>query len=96
MNFKLRGQKQIRYNVRFDKNGTGVISLGTMKNQSFTYGRLQSLSGNSFRRPGFRFNGWNTRKDGRGKSFRNRQMVQTLTSRNGRTVTLYAQWRRVK
>ena len=39
------------------------------------------------------FNGWNTKKDGSGTKYSNKQSVKNLTSNNGATITLYAQWK---
>ena len=77
------------YEVEFNANG----GTGTMANQSFTYDEAsKALTTNTFTRSGFDFNGWNTAPDGSGTSYTDGQSVQNLTSEDGGTFTLYAQW----
>lgn len=76
------------YTVRYDSNG----GAGTMPNSTHTYDVEKSLSANSFEKEGWEFAGWNTKVDGRGDTYTNEQAVTNLTSENGGTVTLYAQW----
>lgn len=57
------------YKIRFDANG----GIGTMADQSHTYDRKQALTANTFAREGYRFTGWNTRGDGKGKAFADKQ-----------------------
>ena len=76
------------YTVAFDANGGD----GTMSNQNFSYGTAQNLTANSFTRTGYTFAGWNTKADGTGTSYTDKQSVNNLTSTNGATVTLYAKW----
>lgn len=77
------------YYVAFNGNG----ATGTMTNQTHTYGTSLALSPNTFdRSPTYAFNNWNTQADGTGTSYANQASVLNLTSTNGATVTLYAQW----
>lgn len=76
------------YKVRFDTNG----GTGTMADQSHTYDRKQALTANTFAREGYRFTGWNTRGDGKGKAFTDKQTVTNLLAHDGATGVLYAQW----
>lgn len=77
------------YVVVFNANG----GTGTMDNQSFTYDEAsKALTSNTYERTGYTFNGWNTAADGSGASYTNGQSVQNLTSEDGGTFTLYAQW----
>ena len=76
------------YTVKFDANG----GSGTMPNQSHTYGVSKALTENAFTRTGYTFAGWNTKADGTGTSYADKQSVSNLTSTNGATVTLYAKW----
>ena len=73
------------YKVRFNANG----GSGSMSDQTFTYGTAQKLTENTFTRAGHTFAGW---KDGSGKSYGDEESVNNLTTTNGGTVTLYAQW----
>lgn len=79
------------YKVRFDANG----GTGTMADQSHTYDRKQALTANTFAREGYRFTGWNTRGDGKGKAFTDKQAVTNLLAHDGATGVLYAQWERL-
>lgn len=77
-----------KYTVKFNANN----GSGSMPNQAFTYGMAQTLSANTFTRSGYTFGGWNTKADGTGTAYTNTASVKDLTSQNGATVTLYAQW----
>lgn len=77
------------YKVRFDGNGA---TSGAMADQSFTYDESQELTAVTFRREGYRFIGWNTRRDGKGKAFTDKQAVADLLAHEGAVGTLYAQW----
>ncbi len=76
------------YAVQFNNNG----GSGTMSNQNFTYSVNQNLTANAFTKTGYTFSGWNTQDNGKGKSYSDGQSVSNLTTENGGTVTLYAQW----
>ena len=78
------------YSVVFNRNG----GKGAMKAQAFTYGAAKRLTGNTFVRTNFRFVGWNTKADGSGKAYANKEKVQNLTAKANGRVTLYAQWER--
>ncbi len=69
--------------VSFEANG----GSGTMEPQSVQYGVATQLNANAFTRAGYEFTGWNTKADGTGTPYDDRQSV-TLTE----SVTLYAQW----
>jgi uncharacterized repeat protein (TIGR02543 family) len=77
------------YTVKFDGNGA---TDGTMKSKSMTYGKTYTLKANAFTRTGYTFAGWNTKADGTGKSYKDKASVKNLTTKNGKTVKLYAQW----
>lgn len=79
------------YKIRFDANG----GTGTMADQSHTYDQKQALTANTFAREGYRFTGWNTRGDGKGKAFTDKQTVTNLLAHDGATGVLYAQWERL-
>ena len=73
------------YTVTFDANG----GTGTMAAQTFEGGVSQALSTNVFTRDGFLFDGWNTKADGSGTSYTDKQSI--TISQN---ITLYAQWKK--
>jgi len=80
------------YTVAFNANG----GSGNMNPMSFTYGESQALAANAFIAPTSKvFNGWNTKADGSGTAYADKATVSDLTSENGVTVTLYAQWKSV-
>ena len=51
-----------------------------------------ALTSNGFAKSGYTFAGWNSNAYGTGTAYTNGQSVSNLTSTNGATVTLYAQW----
>lgn len=79
------------YKIRFDANG----GTGAMADQSHTYDRKQALTASAFTREGYRFTGWNTRGDGKGKAFTDKQTVTDLLTHDGAVGVLYAQWERL-
>ena len=79
------------YTIEFNANG----GTGTMEHQSFTYGQSKALSANAFTRTNYAFKNWNTEADGSGTAYTDKQSVSNLTTTNGATITLYAQWTKV-
>jgi len=69
--------------LSFDANG----GEGTMAEQLFDAGVAQNILTNKFTRSGYTFTGWNTKADGSGTSYTDKQSI-TLTQ----DITLYAQW----
>lgn len=78
------------YSIHFDKNDDSAT--GTMRDMSVRYGANTRLTSNGFRKKNNTFSGWNTEKDGSGISYTNGQIINSLTSEQGETITLYAQW----
>ena len=78
-------------NVIYDSNG----GSGNMSDQTVTYETASKLKANSFVRQGYRFTGWNTKKDGSGKDYEDRETV-TKAFPVKEKVTLYAQWKEIK
>lgn len=77
------------YTVKYDGNGaTG----GSTASSTHTYDVAKALTANGFTKTGYTFKGWNTKADGSGTAYTNKQSVKNLTSAKGATVTLYAQW----
>ena len=85
---KTIGNTPNTYYVQFKANG----GSGTMENQAFTYDAPQALTANAFSRTGYIFSGWNTAYNGSGVPYQDQQIVKNLTTVDGETVTLYAQW----
>lgn len=72
-------------------NGNGNTS-GSTATSTHTYNVTKTLTANGFSKTYYNFVGWNTRADGSGVSYADKQSVKNLTSTNGATITLYAQW----
>ena len=77
----------IEYTVKYDPNG----GVGTMDDQSRAYDDKTLLTTNAFTLEGYTFTGWNTVADGSGTSYAD-ENVSNLSSTDGDTVTLFAQW----
>lgn len=80
------------YKVKYNGNGATSGKMGVQT--GFTYGKSKKLNGNKFSKKGYVFVGWNTNKDGSGITYKNASNVKNLTTRNGDTVILYAQWKK--
>lgn len=83
INTRLKQQKVI-----FDSNN----GSGTMDTQTFSYGQSQNLTANRFSRAGYEFAGWNTKADGNGTAYVDKQSVSFSPVIDGDGITLYAQW----
>ena len=77
-------------------NGNGATSGSMKKMTKCSYGKKYRLSANKFKKTGYKFVGWNTKKNGKGKMYKNKAKIKNLTPKNGKTVTLYAQWKKIK
>lgn len=76
------------YTIKFNGNG----GSGSMSEHTCTYGVAWTLTANSFTREGYTFSGWNTKANGTGTAFTDKKSVTNITSENGATINLYAQW----
>ncbi|MCM1568095.1 MAG: InlB B-repeat-containing protein [Roseburia sp.] len=83
-----------KYTVVF--NGNNNTNNVKMSSKTYKYGTSYKLPANTFKRTGYTFTGWNTKKDGSGKSYSNKASVKNLTTKSGGKVTLYAQWKKKK
>ena len=79
-----------QYTIKFSGNGSTSGSMSNLTGRK--YGTGYKLTDNAFKKTGYTFAGWNTKADGSGKAYVNQATVKNLTSKNGGTVTLYAQW----
>ena len=77
------------YKVHFEANGGDG---GTMTDQNFVYDTAQNLTENAFTRTGYIFTGWNSKADGTGTPYADKQEVENLTATRDAVVTMYAQW----
>jgi uncharacterized repeat protein (TIGR02543 family) len=79
----------ITYTVAYNGNGS---TGGSTASSSHTYDVSKALTANGFSKTGYTFAGWNTAANGSGTSYSDQQSVQNLTTTNGATINLYAQW----
>ena len=80
--------KENRYSIAYHPNG----GTGTEASSSHVYGVFKQLTPNWFTREGHHFKGWNTRADGSGEAFSDKERVVNLVEQNNGSLTLYAQW----
>ena len=76
------------YMVVFNPNG-GTPNANRV--QTINRGVSTALLANNYSRQGYTFRGWNTRADGSGTSYSDRQQVTNLAARD-QSIVLYAQW----
>ena len=79
------------YTVKFAANG----GTGKTANQSIARDKSVKLRANGFSRNAYVYTGWNTKANGKGKAYKNQAAVKNLAAK-GKTITLYAQWRKAK
>lgn len=83
------------YNIKFDSNkprNASTEMTGSMSDMTLKYNESTSLSSNAYSLPGWTFKGWNTKADGSGDSFTDKQEVKNLYGAAVKNITLYAQW----
>ena len=74
-----------KYTIKFDANG----GKGTTTKVTCKVNKKCKLTKNEFTKKGYTFNGWNTKKDGTGKTYNDE--VKNLAKKG--TVKLYATWK---
>lgn len=84
---------KISYKIKFYGNGAKSGSMTVMKNCRYDY--VYKLNKNKYKRPGYTFKNWNTKKDGTGKAYKDKEKIKNLTDKDG-TVKLFAQWKPIK
>ncbi len=72
--------------ITFNPNG----GYGSMEPQIVTDGGTVTLKANAYYRTKYIFTGWNTKADGSGSFYADREFINIYYF--GQTVTLYAQW----
>lgn len=77
------------YTVIYKGNGS---TSGSTASSTHTYDVEKNLTANGYTRTGHTFKGWNTKEDGTGKSYTDKQSVTNLTPYYRAKVYLYAQW----
>ncbi|MEE1291039.1 MAG: InlB B-repeat-containing protein, partial [Spirochaetota bacterium] len=71
--------------------------IGIMEKQIIKYGKSGNLQANTFTYDGYTFTGWNTKSDGSGTHYQDKQNINVTSEfleslGAGATLTLYAQW----
>lgn len=74
-------------------HGNADVFSGTTAKSTHFYDSNKPLTTNGFAFLGHSFNGWSTSTYGLGKVYKDKEIVQNLTSINGDTIHLYAQWK---
>lgn len=82
----------ITYTIKFEPNGVE----GLMPSLTMAYDESRQLSTNSFARPGYLFTEWNTSPDGSGIHYADAQEVRNMSSTDGATIELFAQWKPIE
>lgn len=83
------------YIIQYEANApAGTTAAGVTNNSSHRYNVAKSLTTNGYSVDGYVFTGWNTEADGTGTAYDDDASVKNLTSINGATVNLYAQWKK--
>ena len=82
------------YSIKFVGNGATSGKMKTMTKRS--YGKTYTLTKNAYKKKGYKFVGWNTKADGSGTWYKNKAKVKNLTKTDGKTIKLYAQWKKIK
>lgn len=76
------------YQIAFDANG----GTGSMDNQQMSYDTKTALNANKFSRTGYTYIGWRLGDRDNGTAYADGEEVENLTSEDGATLTMYAQW----
>ncbi len=82
----------IKYSIYY--YGNGNTSGSTEDQIGLKYNKTYVLNANGFKKKGYVFGGWNTKKDATGKSYVNKQEIKNLTASNGKIIKLFAIWKR--
>ena len=78
------------YTIKFHGNGATKGSMDSIENCK--YDKKCSLPKNEYKRLWYTFTGWNTQKNGKGRSISDKDSVKELIADEKGVVTLYAQW----
>ena len=86
-------QNPNKYDVILNPNSDEFSDDEYIIMEDLEYYTSYTLTANSFTREDYTFSSWNTEADGSGTSYKDEAKVRNLTTEDGATVTLYAQWR---
>ncbi|MCR5474270.1 MAG: InlB B-repeat-containing protein [Lachnospiraceae bacterium] len=82
--------REFTYTINYDGNkatsGTVTPTAGVKYSQTI------SLKANKFKKKGYKFISWNTKKRGTGTGYAAKEQVSSLVRTDGGQITLYAQW----
>ena len=78
------------YTVQYKGNGA---TSGSTPDSIHEIDVPKRLNANGYAKEHYLFTGWNTKADGSGVSYRNKQSVVNLATKKGEVVKLYAQWK---
>lgn len=82
--------KENEYYLEFNGNGA---SSGTMNKQTLLYTDSNAIDKNTYQKTGYTFVGWNTKADGGGTSYTDKEVISKLNSNDKASILLYAQWK---
>lgn len=80
------------YTICFDGNEDDITSDIMPDMQCLTDTSYELLQ-NKFTKSGYIFTGWNTKADGTGMSYCDKETIENLVDENYGNITLYAQWK---
>lgn len=80
------------YNIYFDGNEDDITS-DIMPGMQCLTDTSYELPQSRFTKSGYVFTGWNTRADGTGVSYNEKESIENLIDENYGNITLYAQWK---
>ena len=92
LGLKANWEKLSKYTITYDANG----GKGSMNSQVMYVNIEQALSENKFEKDGYTFDGWNTKADGTGTKYENKQLVKNLVETDNETINLYAMWKKIE
>lgn len=75
------------YTIVFKPNGASDYTKTSYSNNN----KDHKLESNEYKKNGYKFVSWNTKKDGMGKSYKDEEIINLSNVENS-TLTLYAQW----
>ena len=79
------------YNDKYYSNQVQVLSASKLYEYVY-YSNMSLLSGDWYKRDGYKFKEWNTKADGTGKSYKENTDINTNDIDNNNIITLYAIW----
>lgn len=80
----------INYKITYKPNGV----KGTPQTQDLVYDKKDNIKKNMFDGDEYEFVEWNTRDDGKGRSYKEGQEILNLTQKDGDEIVLYAIWKK--